>query len=94
MGRNLSSKSDDCSVPSWSITAAKRCTTFRAGFLAGIASRENVCFGVFTEGKLASYCFFAVMPTDIDAHLRFHFPPRWILTFPPLEPSHSRHENY
>jgi hypothetical protein len=54
---------------------------FSRRFLHGIASRDDVCFGAFAGDKLVSYCFFAVMPTDIDAYLRFHFPQRWIYVY-------------
>lgn len=54
---------------------------FSQRFLQGIASRDDLCFGAFAGDKLASYCFFAVMPTDIDAYLRFHFPQRWIYVY-------------
>jgi thiol:disulfide interchange protein DsbC len=54
---------------------------FSQRFLQGIASRDDVCFAAFEGDKLVSYCFFAVMPTDIDAYLRFHFPQRWIYVY-------------
>jgi hypothetical protein len=54
---------------------------FSLRFLKGIASRDDLCFGAFAGDKLVSYCFFAAMPTDIDADLRFHFPQRWIYVY-------------
>lgn len=50
-------------------------------FLEGIAARDDLCFGAFVGGKLASYRFFAVRPTAIDSYLRFHFPARWIYAY-------------
>lgn len=50
-------------------------------FLEGIASRDDLCFGAFVDGKLVSYRFFALQPTEIDSYLRFHFPPRWIYAY-------------
>jgi hypothetical protein len=50
-------------------------------FLDDLASREDLCFGAFAGGKLASYCFFALSPTAVDAYLRFHFPPRWVYVY-------------
>jgi len=50
-------------------------------FLDGIAARDDLCFGAFVDGKLASYRFFAVRPTAIDSYLRFHFPARWIYAY-------------
>lgn len=52
-----------------------------ARFLAGIAARDDLCFGAFADGKLVSYRFFAFQPTAIDAHLQFHFTPRWIYAY-------------
>lgn len=52
-----------------------------AAFLDGIAGRDDLCFGAFVDGRLAAYRFFALQPTAIDAHLRFHFPPRWIYAY-------------
>lgn len=50
-------------------------------FLAGQAARDDLCFGAFAGGRLASYCFFALQPTDIDASLRFRFAARWIYVY-------------
>jgi len=50
-------------------------------FLEGVAERDDLCFGAFVEGNLASYRFFAREPTAIDAHLRFHFPMHWIYAY-------------
>ena len=52
-----------------------------AAFVDGIAGRDDLCFGAFVDGRLAAYRFFALRPTAIDAHLRFHFPPRWIYAY-------------
>lgn len=52
-----------------------------ATFVDSIARRDDLCFGAFVEGRLAAYRFFALRPTAIDAHLRFHFPPRWIYAY-------------
>lgn len=52
-----------------------------AAFLDGIAGRDDLCFGAFVDGRLAAYRFFALRQTAIDAHLRFHFPPRWIYAY-------------
>lgn len=54
---------------------------FSPQFLRGIASRDDLCVAAFASGKLVSYCVFAVEPTAIDSHLRFHFPPRWIYVY-------------
>jgi hypothetical protein len=54
---------------------------FSPRFLQGLASRDDLCFGAFADGKLVSYCFFALMPTAIDSYLRFHFPQRWIYAY-------------
>ena len=50
-------------------------------FVDGIAARDDLCLGAFVDGKLVSYRFFAVGPTAIDSHLRFHFPLRWIYAY-------------
>jgi len=52
-----------------------------ARFLDGIAARDDLCVGAFSGNQLVSYRFFAVQPTDIDAHLRFHFPPGWVYAY-------------
>lgn len=52
-----------------------------ARFLDGIAARDDLCVAAFSAGQLVSYRFFALQPTDIDAHLRFHFPPGWIYAY-------------
>ena len=52
-----------------------------AAFVDGLAGRDDLCFGAFAAGRLAAYRFFALRPTAIDAHLRFHFPPRWIYAY-------------
>lgn len=52
-----------------------------AGFLEGIAARDDLCVGAFSGSDLVSYSFFAKQPTDIDSHLRFHFPPGWIYAY-------------
>jgi hypothetical protein len=54
---------------------------FSPPFLQGLASRDDLCYGAFASGQLVAYCFFAVMPTAIDAQLRFHFPERWIYVY-------------
>jgi len=50
-------------------------------FLDGIAARDDLCVAAFSGSELVSYRFFAAQPTDIDAHLRFHFPPGWIYAY-------------
>jgi hypothetical protein len=50
-------------------------------FLEGIAGREDLCVAAFSGQDLVSYRFFALQPTDVDAHLRFHFPPGWIYAY-------------
>jgi hypothetical protein len=50
-------------------------------FLDGIAGRDDLCVAAFSGSQLVSYRFFALQPTDIDAHLRFHFPPGWIYAY-------------
>jgi hypothetical protein len=52
-----------------------------ARFLDGIADRDDLCVGAFSGQELVSYRFFAAQPTDIDAHLRFHFPPGWLYAY-------------
>ena len=52
-----------------------------ARFLDGIAARDDLCIGAFSGQDLVSYRFFAAQPTDIDAHLRFHFPPGWLYAY-------------
>ena len=52
-----------------------------AAFVDGIADRDDLCLGAFVDGGLAAYRFFALRPTAIDAHLRFHVPPRWIYAY-------------
>ena len=52
-----------------------------ARFLDGIAARDDLCVGAFSGQDLVSYRFFATQPTDIDAHLRFHFPPGWMYAY-------------
>jgi hypothetical protein len=52
-----------------------------ARFLDGIAARDDLCVAAFSAGQLVSYRFFALQPTDIDAHLRFHFPPAWVYAY-------------
>ena len=52
-----------------------------ARFLDGIAARDDLCVAAFSGQELVSYRFFAAQPTDIDAHLRFHFPPGWIYAY-------------
>jgi hypothetical protein len=52
-----------------------------APFIDEIAQRDDLCFGAFVDGKLASYRFFALQPTAIDRYLRFHFPARWIYAY-------------
>ena len=52
-----------------------------ARFLDGIASRDDLCVAAFSGDELVSYRFFARQPTDIDAHLRFHFPSGWIYAY-------------
>jgi hypothetical protein len=52
-----------------------------ARFLDGIAGRDDLCVGAFSGQDLVSYRFFAAQPTDIDAHLRFHFPPGWLYAY-------------
>jgi len=44
-------------------------------FLQKSAEQGDVCLATFTAGGvLAAYCFFALLPTDIDPEFRFHFP--------------------
>ena len=50
-------------------------------FLDGIAGRDDLCVAAFSGSQLVSYRFFALQPTDIDAHLHFHFPPGWIYAY-------------
>jgi hypothetical protein len=52
-----------------------------ARFLDRIAARDDLCVGAFSGQDLVSYRFFAAQPTDIDAHLRFHFPPGWLYAY-------------
>lgn len=52
-----------------------------ARFLEGVAARDDLCVAAFSGHDLVSYRFFATQPTDIDAHLRFHFPPGWIYAY-------------
>ena len=52
-----------------------------ARFLDGIAARDDLCVAAFSGNDLVSYRFFAAQPTDVDAHLRFHFPPGWIYAY-------------
>lgn len=52
-----------------------------ARFLEGIAARDDLCVAAFSGQDLVSYRFFAAQPTDIDAHLRFHFPPGWLYAY-------------
>lgn len=54
---------------------------FSAAFLQELAARDDLCLGAFAEGELVAHCFFAVMPTALDAHLRFYFPERWIYVY-------------
>ena len=54
---------------------------FSAAFLQGLAARDDLCHGAFANGELVAYCFFAVMPTALDARLRFYFPERWIYVY-------------
>jgi GNAT superfamily N-acetyltransferase len=50
-------------------------------FLDGIAGRDDLCVAAFSGHDLVSYRFFALQPTDVDARLRFHFPPGWIYAY-------------
>jgi GNAT superfamily N-acetyltransferase len=52
-----------------------------ARFLDGIAARDDLCVAAFSGNDLVSYRFFAAQPTDVEAHLRFHFPPGWIYAY-------------
>jgi hypothetical protein len=52
-----------------------------ARFLDGIAARDDLCVAAFSGNQLVSYRFFAAQATDIDAHLRFHFPPGWVYAY-------------
>lgn len=52
-----------------------------ARFLDGIAARDDLCVAAFSGRDLVSYRFFALQATDIDAHLRFHFPQGWIYAY-------------
>jgi hypothetical protein len=52
-----------------------------ARFLEGIAARDDLCVAAFSGSQLVSYRFFALQATDIDAHLRFQFPPGWIYAY-------------
>lgn len=52
-----------------------------ARFLDGIAARDDLCVAALSGNQLVSYRFFAAQPTDIDAHLRFHFPPGWVYAY-------------
>jgi hypothetical protein len=53
-------------------------------FLTSPAARDHTCVGAFADGKLAAYSFQSRVPTDIDASLRFHFPPGWVYHFKAL----------
>jgi GNAT superfamily N-acetyltransferase len=50
-------------------------------FLAGLAGRDDLCFGAFEGEELASYCFFATESTAIDLYLRFCYPLGWIYVY-------------
>lgn len=52
-----------------------------AAFLAKLRKRDDLCFGLFHEGRLVSYAFYSTRRTSATSLLSFEFPDIWIYTY-------------
>ena len=50
-------------------------------FLRDASDRGDRCYGLFHEGVLASYGWYAAVPTPIDGHFVLHFDPTYTYMF-------------
>lgn len=50
-------------------------------FLERLQARPDLCIGAFVDARPVCYAFVSSSATQIDEHLLFHFPERWLYIY-------------